>query len=215
MGSCSSILLPEKRPSNTPSSGIVGVLILIGLAAMSSIWGWIRWRKHISYENDYEAYVVLKGSLSSAETDYRANDRDGNGINDFWTGDVAGLYQFGLIDRSIAEADVRPITPLVPKPIPRRGFFFVALDADRRENPPEPYRQDTDKKSGKVHNLRGFGFCAFPAGSDTERREPSFRKALADRALQNSGGYRSATQFVRFLNVQERATLMAIAGRNP
>jgi hypothetical protein len=31
-------------------------------------------------------------SLVSAEGDFRSNDRDGNGVNDFWTGDVKGLY---------------------------------------------------------------------------------------------------------------------------
>ena len=37
-------------------------------------------------------------SLASAQADFRGNDRDGNGIQDFWTGDVAGLLQHGLID---------------------------------------------------------------------------------------------------------------------
>lgn len=31
-------------------------------------------------------------TLASAEADFRANDRDWNHINDFWTGDVKGLY---------------------------------------------------------------------------------------------------------------------------
>ena len=30
--------------------------------------------------------------MASAEADFRANDRDGNRIQDFWTGDVAQLY---------------------------------------------------------------------------------------------------------------------------
>jgi glycine cleavage system regulatory protein len=35
--------------------------------------------------------IALK-SLASAESDFRANDRDWNHINDFWTGDVKQLY---------------------------------------------------------------------------------------------------------------------------
>jgi len=34
-------------------------------------------------------------TLATAEADFRANDRDGNGVNDYGTGDVYGLY--GLI----------------------------------------------------------------------------------------------------------------------
>src|SRR5471030_2911674 len=31
-------------------------------------------------------------SLTSAQADFRANDRDGDGINQFWRADIAGLY---------------------------------------------------------------------------------------------------------------------------
>ena len=30
--------------------------------------------------------------LASAEADFRANDRDGKGKNDFWRNDIAGLF---------------------------------------------------------------------------------------------------------------------------
>jgi hypothetical protein len=102
--------------------------------------------------------------LAYAEADFRTNDRDGNGINDFWTGDVAGLYKYGLIPREWAEADTAPLVPLVPEPIPYKGYYFKALMADDSMTPPALYRQDTDKKSGKVHNLERFGFVAYPAG---------------------------------------------------
>src|SRR5215203_2691977 len=42
-------------------------------------------------ENERNASASLK-TLSSAEADFRANDRDWNHVNDFWTGDVKGLY---------------------------------------------------------------------------------------------------------------------------
>src|SRR6185436_18802250 len=65
-----------------------------------------------------EASSTLK-ILGSAEADFRANDRDDNGVNDFWTGDVAGLCslkasgrELRLIGREIAEADSGPIRAL-------------------------------------------------------------------------------------------------------
>ena len=41
--------------------------------------------------NERNASTSLK-TLTSAEADFRANDRDWNHVNDFWTGDVKGLY---------------------------------------------------------------------------------------------------------------------------
>ncbi len=102
-------------------------------------------------------------SLASAEADYRGNDRDGNGIQDFWTGDVAGLYRLGLIERGMALADLRPIVPLCPRPIPFDGYYYRALDADDSVVPAEGYRQTTDPASGNVHHLTKFGFVAIPA----------------------------------------------------
>src|SRR6185436_9860966 len=37
-------------------------------------------------------------TITSAQADFRANDRDGDGINQFWRGDIAGLY--ALIPRN-------------------------------------------------------------------------------------------------------------------
>jgi len=69
----------------------------------------------------------------------------------------------GLIERDLALADAHPIHPLVPTPFPYHGYYFAALQFDDSETPSEPYQQDTDKKSGKVHHLSKFGFVAFPA----------------------------------------------------
>jgi type II secretory pathway pseudopilin PulG len=41
--------------------------------------------------NERNASTALK-TLSGAEADFRANDRDWNHVNDFWTADVKGLY---------------------------------------------------------------------------------------------------------------------------
>lgn len=112
-------------------------------------------------ENERNAGTILK-TLASAQADFRANDRDGNGVNDFWTGDIAGLLQHGLIPRELAAADARPLVPLVSKPVAYMGYYFVAMETDETEQPPEELRQDTDKKSGKVHHRTKFAYCAYP-----------------------------------------------------
>ena len=111
--------------------------------------------------NERNASTTLK-SLTSAEAEFRANDRDNNGVNDFWTGDVSGLYEWQLIPRELAEADAAPIKPLVPMPIPFKGYLYRALDRDLEVK--EDYRQDTGGKPamGKVHNTSKFGFIAYP-----------------------------------------------------
>jgi len=127
-------------------------------------------------ENEQAAAAAIK-TLASAEADFRANDRDWNLVNDFWTGDVAGLYyvrsnaandapQIRLILREIAEADARPLKPLGPGPVPHHGYFFIALEEDdAMEGSERLYKQDTGGKPpmGKVHNASKFGFCAYPA----------------------------------------------------
>ena len=123
--------------------------------------------------NERNASTAIK-MLTSAEADFRANDRDQNGVNDFWTGDVSGLYSLDvgagplkLIPREIAEADAAPLKPLVPTPVPFKGYLFRVLEVDRSEKDPKEqrYQQDTggNPPMGKVHHTGKFGFIAYPA----------------------------------------------------
>jgi hypothetical protein len=134
---------------------------------LSLLAGYLWWQRDHGHSqrslNERYASAYLK-NLAKAESEFRAQDSDRNTIADFWTGDVAGLYRYGaLIDRRVAEADGRPLQPLVTAPIPHYGYLFIAMDADDSTVPPEELRQDTDKHSGKVHHLTKFAFCAFPA----------------------------------------------------
>jgi type II secretory pathway pseudopilin PulG len=126
--------------------------------------------------NERNAMVSLK-TLSSAEADFQANDRDDNKVNDFWTGDVSGLYtvkpagggaELRLIEERVANADAKPLFPQPKGTIPMAGHLFQALDRDDFVGGPEgEYRRDTDKSGRKVHHEKIFGFCAFPkSGSD-------------------------------------------------
>jgi len=104
------------------------------------------------------AHICLK-TLASAQAEFRANDRDGNGKPDFWRGDVAGLYRIKsskLIEISVAAADDRPTEPietLTPR-APKSGYWFRAI-RHAGETAPDPAR---------------FAFCAFPARYPTTGR---------------------------------------------
>jgi len=127
--------------------------------------------------NERNASTALK-TLTSAEADFRANDRDWNHVNDFWTGDVSGLYyvkpvgggpELRLIEESVANADAKPLFVLKNGTIPKAGYLYQALEGDNafRGTPEWEYKRDTDKSGKKVHNREKFGFCAFPkSGGD-------------------------------------------------
>lgn len=107
--------------------------------------------------NERNASTALK-TLTSAQADFRANDRDGDGVNQFWRADVAGLYTVAprgglpiqLIAPATAMADDRPRVALpwaVQKPI--SGYWIRAIrHAD--ENP-------------KALDPNRFAFVAYPA----------------------------------------------------
>jgi prepilin-type N-terminal cleavage/methylation domain-containing protein len=162
------------------------VVIIVGLAGVMipSLMPSCR-----GYNGERNASTSLK-TLTSAEADFRANDRDWNHINDFWTGDVKGLYtltsaavrgaqpsstldpSIKLIELSVASADADSTffsaggenVPLTSYAVPsaKAGYWFVALNSDLSSG--KGYRQDTggDLPMGKCHNDSMFGFVAFP-----------------------------------------------------
>lgn len=122
--------------------------------------------------NERNAMTSLK-TLTSAEADFRLNDRDGNHVNDFWTANVSGLYtmtsayvrgaeansttdpSIKLIEQSVALGDVDgefvsaggenvPISSFGPA-CAKAGYWYAALNADLSvgKGPEGAYRQDT------------------------------------------------------------------------
>ena len=156
-------------PKSLSSQVLVIIVVLLTAGAGFLFFYWLPKRRAAERSADEKIVRTLLWSLGSAEADFRANDRDSNGVLDFWTGDVAELFK-GAGRRDIAQADVNPIHPLVPTPVPFHGYYFAALHSDDSETPPEAYRQETDKKSGKVHHLSKYGFVAFPADPASGRR---------------------------------------------
>ena len=121
--------------------------------------------------NERSASTSLK-TLTAAEADFRANDRDGNKINDFWTANISGLYtmtnaaitgntansttdpSIKLIELSIASADAdsEAITASGENVVlsnfalasPKSSHWYHALVSDANGVAPENvYRQDT------------------------------------------------------------------------
>ena len=64
------------------------VIAIIAIIAAIAIPGLLSSQRA---SNERNASTSLK-TLTSAEADFRANDRDWNHVNDFWTANVSGLY---------------------------------------------------------------------------------------------------------------------------
>jgi len=122
--------------------------------------------------SERNASTSLK-TLSSAEADFRANDRDWNHVNDFWTANVSGLYtmtstavkgaeanstsdpSIKLIELSVASADADGSfipaggenVPLSSYAVPsaKAGHWYAAMTADLSvgKGPEGLYMQDT------------------------------------------------------------------------
>ena len=158
-----------KRKIWLPSLGhivVMGIILVGGAIAIPGLQSSSR------AERERNASTALK-TLTSAEADFRANDRDGNQVNDFWTGDASGLYYvkpkgsitpIRLIEESLANADSKPVFLLPTGSGPRNGYRYQALDQDDSvEGEKAIYRIDTDHSGRKVHHLEMFGFIAIPA----------------------------------------------------
>ncbi len=161
---------PERRPG----------LWLQGVAALLTAvltFGWVAQAASGSSRASpmRNASASLK-TLASAEIDFRMNDRDNNGVLDFWVGDVAGLYLLApqggtelvkLIEISVAAADAAPSPASVQAHgnffefSPKAGYLYRALtqDADGL-----PYDE------GKGRSQTRFAFVAYPKTYGKEYR---------------------------------------------
>ncbi len=135
------------------TAGIAGCILIVLVILAIAIPGIIQSRRATGERN---APASLK-SIATAQADFRANDRDGNGKPEFWRADIAGLYAgkdkegrpVKLIDLSVAAADDRAVVDMAPHaPLaPKAGVWYRAL---RHEG---EMALDPDR----------FAACAFPA----------------------------------------------------
>ena len=90
-------------------------------------------------------------TLASAQADFRAGDRDNNGTQDFWRGDLAGLYttkglggdSIKLIELRLVLADERPRSDLssLGERAPYLGYWFRAIPHEGEDpTKPDPQR---------------------------------------------------------------------------
>jgi|GEM_PF-1688163 len=134
-------------------------------------------------DNERQASTSLK-TLTTAQADFRSNDRDGNRTIDFYVRDVAGLYGLKpaigadteatagkvgeghainkLIEPSLAKADTtegRWTYPVleITEPEPKSGYFFAALKQGELGGKVVTYH------AGDGRNADMFGFVAYPA----------------------------------------------------
>jgi hypothetical protein len=132
---------PDRR-----GTGITVVLVVL-LVPLAVAMGWFRLRREDRLQaaaNERNGSVMLR-VIAAAEEEFRNGDRDGNGVEDYWTADVAGLARFQgrtsrpgpLIPPDIAAADAAR-----PGAAPKYGYYVRALDGVGRS---------------------GFAFCAYPA----------------------------------------------------
>jgi len=133
------------------------VIAIIAIIAAIAIPGLLSSQRA---SNERNASTSLK-SLTSAEADFRANDRDWNHVNDFWTGDVKSLYTLTscaikgtlndttdpaikLIELSVASADTdSTFLPCVTENCnlstfavssAKAGYWYQALEFDQNFN---------------------------------------------------------------------------------
>jgi type II secretory pathway pseudopilin PulG len=154
--------------------GCVVAIVVVILLAVIAIPGLLSSGRA---SNERNAMASIR-TLCFAEADFRGNDRDGNGVNDYWTADVKGLYTMTsasvpgariedttdqpvkLIELSVACADVdgalvtaggenHPLS-LMALPFPKAGYWYAAMNRDLTvSNPAQSvYRQDTGGTPG-------------------------------------------------------------------
>jgi prepilin-type N-terminal cleavage/methylation domain-containing protein len=145
------------------------VIAIIAIIAAIAIPGLLSSQRA---SNERNASTSLK-TLTSAEADFRSNDRDWNHVNDFWTANVAGLYtmtsaailgatansttdpSIKLIELSVASADTDPVTPTgggenlalsnFAVNSAKAGYWYMALlsDGTLAGAPESTYQVDT------------------------------------------------------------------------
>lgn len=153
----------EPWKANWTAAGLVSVVLMFsaGMAftGIAHQTGWLLFGKDPIVENRWSNVRgggTSLGSYTSAQADFRANDRDNNKVSDFWRADIAGLYAseaegqaIKLIDLSMAAADDRPKTDIGRYAVrsPKAGYWYRALlHAD--EKTPDPLR---------------FAACSYPS----------------------------------------------------
>jgi prepilin-type N-terminal cleavage/methylation domain-containing protein len=144
---------PKYRQGGFTLIELMIVIAIIAIIAAIAIPGLLSSQRA---SNERNASTSLK-TITSAQADFRANDRDWNHVSDFWTADVKGLYTMTsaavtgnsngttdpaikLIELSIASADADGTTfagtgeicnlSTFALPATKAGYWYQALITD-------------------------------------------------------------------------------------
>ncbi len=118
--------------------------------------------------NEISAQAALK-QLVSCEGVWRQTDSDFNGVQDYWTLDVAGYYhrldsggnKLKYVDVRMAQADRLGLATYVDeRPEPKSGYWLRVMLTDENG---EPYLQDADGDGTASTNPSKYGYCAYPS----------------------------------------------------
>jgi hypothetical protein len=146
----------------------VGAILSMGSAAAEIL---PNWKPDALTANEWSASQSLK-TLMTAEADFRGNDRDGNGVNDYWVGDVSMLYcmappkgeSLRLIELSVASADLAPMKARSQGHKTIEGYAILSSKAGYNFRAVTHYvdekGQRTAYDAGGGRNKERFGFCA-------------------------------------------------------
>ena len=168
------------RRGSRAGFSLIELMIVVAIIAVIfsiAIVGFISIRRS---SNEKAMSASLK-SLTTGEESFKNNDLDLNQINDYWTGDVAGLYSIqatgaaksalAISDVALASADTAPLaagaydngraqttgTPLAQSP--KSGYW---CQAQLRDVGASDLMTSTDTTGSAVHHVGSYGFCAVP-----------------------------------------------------
>jgi type II secretory pathway pseudopilin PulG len=182
-----------KRPSFMQWVVVLVVLLIVAALAIPGFFSSGR------MSNQQNASSRLH-TLCSAEADFRASDRDGNHVNDFWTGDVKSLYTLTsaavpgprggtedppikLIGLSLAAADAdgtfveaggeNTALSLYLAPSAKAGYWYAALSLDLNSSGTleSTYKLDTGG-TPKMGSCHNMSKFGFVAFPDSESAGP-------------------------------------------
>ncbi len=170
----------RRNPSGAGGFTLIELMVVIAIIAILISIAVPNLLRSKVAANETAAIGSLR-TLLAAEAVIRQMDNDGNAVQDYWTGDVSGLFrlataagggaQVRLVDIALARADLAPLaagaaprpfltTALAAVPSDRSGYQFQAMTTDADGNPLQSDGPDVDANAWE--NLTRFGIVAVP-----------------------------------------------------
>jgi type II secretory pathway pseudopilin PulG len=150
---------PPPKTSSLRPLFLVGVLAALCLGGLGLVT-FFRQAMNPASRQEAMAQAALQ-QIAQAQSAFRTQDPDKNGVTDYWVRDVAELAKHGLIDQPTADADGAN-----PGRVHRMGYYFAAVPRYEDASGEEKSYDD-----GTGRNPRRFGLCGYPAGYPDSGRE--------------------------------------------